>query len=342
MLKKIFREVRKTLKNSPEGIAALAGLVVPGAAPFINIASAAQQDSPEEAFKNFILSSAISAGTENILGGGDGIMANLFKKEQVQKELAKKNLSGQKFSLLKDKIFGDATGVTGTGDGSFLGSIGDIVKKGVDFAKENPELTSAGIGLLAKAAFEEDMPKPVDINAYRSPTDIKFGSQFGGTPFADERMRGLFRNIETGETFDYPDYTQFQTDEEGRIIPPVEAADGGIMNTNNPFMMRERIKEEISPGVAAMAMGGGTNGLNTYGDRIDMMDNNQGVGQFFPRQMGMIYGPGGPKDDKIPAMLSNGEFVFTAKAVENAGGPKAMYNLMNNLDPESSKGTGIV
>ena len=31
---------------------------------------------------------------------------------------------------------------------------------------------------------------------------------------------------------------------------------------------------------------------------------------------GMVYGPGGPKEDKIPAMLSNGEFVMTAKAVE--------------------------
>ena len=53
---------------------------------------------------------------------------------------------------------------------------------------------------------------------------------------------------------------------------------------------------------------------------------------------GMVYGPGGPKEDKIPAMLSNGEFVMTAKAVDNAGGPNAMYNLMNKLDPESSKG----
>ena len=114
------------------------------------------------------------------------------------------------------------------------------------------------------------------------------------------------------------------------------------MNTNNPFMMRERVKEEINPNVVRMAIGGNPDNFNPYGNRIDMMDNNQGVGQFFPRQMGMIYGPGGPKDDKIPAMLSNGEFVFTAKAVENAGGPKAMYNLMNNLDPESSKGTGIV
>ena len=60
----------------------------------------------------------------------------------------------------------------------------------------------------------------------------------------------------------------------------------------------------------------------------------------YPRKQGMINGPGGPKDDMIPAMLSNGEFVFTAKAVDNAGGPRAMYNLMNSLDPESSKGRG--
>jgi len=35
--------------------------------------------------------------------------------------------------------------------------------------------------------------------------------------------------------------------------------------------------------------------------------------------------------------LSNGEFVFTAKSVEKAGGPQAMYKLMNSLDPESEK-----
>jgi hypothetical protein len=60
-------------------------------------------------------------------------------------------------------------------------------------------------------------------------------------------------------------------------------------------------------------------------------------GQTFPRKTGQISGPGGPKDDKIPAMLSDGEFVFTAKAVENAGGPKAMYKMMNRLDPESER-----
>ena len=56
---------------------------------------------------------------------------------------------------------------------------------------------------------------------------------------------------------------------------------------------------------------------------------------------GAVNGPGGPKDDVIDAKLSDGEFVMTAKAVENFGGgdrmagAKRMYNMMNQLDPES-------
>ena len=56
---------------------------------------------------------------------------------------------------------------------------------------------------------------------------------------------------------------------------------------------------------------------------------------------GAVNGPGGPKDDVIDARLSDGEFVMTAKAVENLGGgdrmagAKRMYNMMNQLDPQS-------
>ena len=56
---------------------------------------------------------------------------------------------------------------------------------------------------------------------------------------------------------------------------------------------------------------------------------------------GAVNGPGGPKDDVIDAKLSDGEFVMTAKAVENLGGgnrlagAKQMYNMMNQLDPQS-------
>jgi hypothetical protein len=58
----------------------------------------------------------------------------------------------------------------------------------------------------------------------------------------------------------------------------------------------------------------------------------------FPRKMGPINGPGTGTSDSIPAMLSDGEFVFTAKAVRNAGngsrrkGAARMYKLMKALE----------
>jgi hypothetical protein len=105
---------------------------------------------------------------------------------------------------------------------------------------------------------------------------------------------------------------------------------------------------KISGMIPALAKGGestgvpGLTGNMSSNQMMNKIEDNPGITAFFPPRMGMISGPGGPKDDKIPAMLSDGEFVFTAKAVDNAGGPKAMYNMMNRLDPESSKGRGIV
>lgn len=58
----------------------------------------------------------------------------------------------------------------------------------------------------------------------------------------------------------------------------------------------------------------------------------------FPRRTGPINGPGTGTSDSIPAMLSDGEFVFTAKAVRNAGGGSRrkgaakMYKLMKMLE----------
>jgi hypothetical protein len=58
----------------------------------------------------------------------------------------------------------------------------------------------------------------------------------------------------------------------------------------------------------------------------------------FPRKTGPINGPGTGTSDSIPAMLSDGEFVFTAKAVRNMGngsrrkGAARMYKMMKMLE----------
>jgi len=64
--------------------------------------------------------------------------------------------------------------------------------------------------------------------------------------------------------------------------------------------------------------------------------------QGFPRRNGAISGPGGPRDDLIPAMLSDGEFVMNERAVRGAGGgnlalgTRRMYDLMNRFEGAAS------
>ena len=80
----------------------------------------------------------------------------------------------------------------------------------------------------------------------------------------------------------------------------------------------------------AVAQGGIINALARGGQPMSIQD--------FPRRIGQINGPGTGTSDSVPAMLSDGEFVMTAKAVRNAGGgsrregAKRMYELMNKFE----------
>ena len=76
--------------------------------------------------------------------------------------------------------------------------------------------------------------------------------------------------------------------------------------------------------------------------------NTGGLASLNMDMGGGVSGPGGPKDDMIDARLSDGEFVMTAKAVENLGGgdrmagARKMYSMMNMLDPESEAMSEVV
>ena len=78
------------------------------------------------------------------------------------------------------------------------------------------------------------------------------------------------------------------------------------------------------------------------------MFNAGGIASLNMENGGGVSGPGGPKDDVIDAKLSDGEFVMTAKAVENFGGgdryegARRMYSMMNMLDPESESMSEVV
>jgi hypothetical protein len=66
-----------------------------------------------------------------------------------------------------------------------------------------------------------------------------------------------------------------------------------------------------------------------------------GITNAYPRKTGKIDGPGTGTSDSIPAMLSDGEFVLTAKAVKGAGkgsrreGAKKLYRMMHALEKKA-------
>jgi len=107
-----------------------------------------------------------------------------------------------------------------------------------------------------------------------------------------------------------------------------------------------------SPEIYGVTPGGGyiTYGLPSFvfppkfadGGIASLPSYAKGGTSEYPRRTGPINGPGTGTSDSIPAMLSDGEFVFTAKAVRAAGGgsrragAKRMYAMMKALERKAN------
>lgn len=97
----------------------------------------------------------------------------------------------------------------------------------------------------------------------------------------------------------------------------------------------------VPPGGVATQYYGGVQGAQ-YGAQRMKTGGIADLPTKFPRKNGPINGPGTGTSDDIPAMLSDGEFVFTAKAVRNIGGgsrrlgAKRMYTMMKALEKRSA------
>ena len=97
----------------------------------------------------------------------------------------------------------------------------------------------------------------------------------------------------------------------------------------------------VPPGGVATQYYGGVQGAQ-YGAQRMKAGGIADLPTKFPRKNGPINGPGTGTSDDIPAMLSDGEFVFTAKAVRNIGGgsrrlgAKRMYTMMKALEKRSA------
>ena len=331
-----------------------------------NLLTAQYQKNP---LQTFLVNQALTAGTEKLVGTdfAQGILnpnavtttdsGNMIDPTGNQTVPGIKGLTaeeaaeasagmGQQMKGLMglDKLQKDKTGTrvldffTGlvdedglTGKGKLLGSLA----------------ATLGPGLATYLALVGDTPEsPEAAKEYRSAVDDYYSAKARGenpnpadyglspTP-AEDMLKGLRYNTATG-FFENVAPTRGGMAMGGVAgmfddAPPIDAR-SELMDVLNIRDMAN-MDRKVDPGLVSVPMGGMSN-------EVKQVNTGGVIGLALGglEKRGMVYGPGGPKDDKIPAMLSNGEFVFTAKAVDNAGGPNAMYNLMNKLDPESSKG----
>ena len=240
-------------------------------------------------------------------------------------------------------IFGGLTGgITGglTGSGGILGGSGawaksiqnPFMKKIAETALANPEATSALVG-TAGAYMADD------------PAYLKKKQEEEMLRLEEERRRKnkeMYKDWYTNPWDDFNEGGEVMVEEETQIASAPHPMEGwydmydDMLNSGQiPRSMKfEEFMEEIVPQLdidIPMAARGGRIHAKVGG----------GISDLDMRLGGASNGPGTGTSDDIPAMLSDGEFVVTAKAVENLGGgdrmlgAQRMYQMMNKLDPNS-------
>ena len=105
--------------------------------------------------------------------------------------------------------------------------------------------------------------------------------------------------------------------------------------------------EELEGGMARGMMRGGIMAF-AQGGAVAMQEGGEMDPSQFPRMDGDINGPGTEQSDDIPAMLSDGEFVMTARAVRGAGSyemqtePGGIINLVPSLEEDRERGMDVM
>jgi len=106
--------------------------------------------------------------------------------------------------------------------------------------------------------------------------------------------------------------------------------------------------EDLQGGMArGLRYGGGIMAF-AQGGAVAMQEGGEMDPGSFPRMDGDINGPGTEQSDDIPAMLSDGEFVMTARAVRGAGSyemqtePGGIINLVPSLKEDRERGMDVM
>jgi len=328
-LKKLFKKIKKAAPV----LLPIAASFIPGAGPLAMAAAGfgggkiAGQDTKQALMSGILagLGGKFAGGTAAAqagqAAGGKSLGSQIFKgisKEGLgslfkaaQDTAVQEALANQGGSELADKIV-SASGEGSAGNTSFLEKGLNLFRKG---GKSGADFSTGrvGAGLLAASMIpgmfqdDEEEEEYIDTNVY--PGDF-----------------GQLLELAAAKKYS-----------PGSNIVPFQLAGGGYMGGYNGVkadaesltasdnidsrIMKNLQYEKMAPGMMGYAAGG-----------IAHLRKGGFPYATAKRAKGGVSGPGTGTSDDIPAYLSNGEFVVTAKAVKNAGGSKPMYDMMEHLE----------
>lgn len=125
----------------------------------------------------------------------------------------------------------------------------------------------------------------------------------------------------------------------GPVLKPYSAP--AMLPFENPDAVIAEALANTRPGPVALpempAFSAGAKPISNTGPTGKTYAQELAAGERPMAAGGPVSGPGGPRDDRVPAMLSNGENVWSADDVANAGGQGGVEGIKGMLDALKAK-----
>tara|TARA_R100001126_G_scaffold30643_1_gene17034 strand:+ start:1437 stop:3749 length:2313 start_codon:yes stop_codon:yes gene_type:complete len=169
-------------------------------------------------------------------------------------------------------------------------------------------------------------------------------------------LRQQSGRVVTYDEIDYFDQTYFpQPGDNDATIRLKKMARDSLMDSFTKSLQDKAVKKE-DKGIGSMKsmrsmkgmMYGGPVMAYAQGGAVQMQEGGEMDPSEFPRMDGDINGPGTETSDDIPAMLSDGEFVMTGRAVRGAGSydmamdPKGIISLIPSFEEDRERGMDLM
>ena len=195
-----------------------------------------------------------------------------------------------------------------------------------------------------KTRIGENMYNKITMNKQNVRQTVATGGIVPTDPLLDPRF---------GRYFEQPEYRAYQEggpveEEEGMVVPELQPQSADVNMQVDTMMTPSEVEGETEPEMEVEANIDTSvltsdeeqvleAAIEDYPELVDII-SKMSMKEFTGE--GEIEGPGTGTSDSIPAMLSDGEFVFTAKAVKQLGVDK-LRNMMGKAEMDYDKDMGV-